>query len=148
MEIYVDADACPVVDTILEEVIGKNITVHLVRSYSHYSHQDYPSFVKVTYVDTGSDAVDYRIIGMAKAKDIIVTQDYGLAALGLEKNCYVIHHIGFLYSKKKIDQMLEERHLKAKARKAGLRTKGPKKLSNDQKESFRHQLRKLIQTSC
>ncbi len=102
MEIYVDADACPVVDTILEEVIGKNITVHLVRSYSHYSHQDYPSFVKVTYVDTGSDAVDYRIIGMAKAKDIIVTQDYGLAALGLEKKllCHSSYWLPIFQEKK------------------------------------------------
>ncbi|KAB8138523.1 YaiI/YqxD family protein [Gracilibacillus oryzae] len=145
MKIYVDADACPVIDTIIKEAKDFHINVVLVKSYSHFSLQEYPENVKVSYVDSGADAADYKIVGMAKSNDLIVTQDYGLAALGLEKGCFVLHHIGFHYTKEKIDQMLDERHRKAKARKAGFRTKGPKKLDYSQKESFRNSLRKLLE---
>ncbi|WP_163539265.1 YaiI/YqxD family protein [Gracilibacillus sp. YIM 98692] len=144
MYIFVDADACPVVDIIVDEAKKYTIQVKLVRSYSHYSHQDYPSHVSISYVDNGADAVDYHIMGQAQRNDIVVTQDYGLAALALEKGCNVLHHAGFLYTEQKIDRMLQERHVKAKARKAGFRTKGPKKLTDKQKESFRLQLRKLL----
>ncbi|MFC4404436.1 YaiI/YqxD family protein [Gracilibacillus xinjiangensis] len=144
MRIYVDADACPVVDTIINEAKTYNTEVILVKSYNHYSLQEYPDHVKVSYVDSGADAADYKIVGLAKQHDLIVTQDYGLAALGLEKGCYVLHHVGFHYTKERIDQMLDERHRKAKARKAGFRTKGPKKLEQTQKESFRNSLRKLL----
>ncbi|SER10934.1 hypothetical protein SAMN04487944_101259 [Gracilibacillus ureilyticus] len=144
MRIFVDADACPVTDLIINEAKSFNIQVTLVKSYNHFSLQNYPDHVKVTYVDTGADAADYKIIGMVKPNDLIITQDYGLAALGLEKGCYVLHHVGFFYSKQRIDQMLEERHRNAKARKAGYRTKGPKKLEDSQKENFRKTLRKFL----
>ncbi|ENH97274.1 hypothetical protein J416_04628 [Gracilibacillus halophilus YIM-C55.5] len=145
MKILVDADACPVVDTIIEEVEPYQLPVTLVRSYNHFSMQMYPSFVTVSYVDSGADAADYKIVQLSTPGDIIVTQDYGLAALGLEQGCTVIHHSGFIYKSERIDQMLQERHINAKARKAGHRTKGPKKLTAEQKMSFRKTLRKLLQ---
>ncbi|GAE91446.1 hypothetical protein JCM21714_395 [Gracilibacillus boraciitolerans JCM 21714] len=106
--------------------------------------QEYPEHVSIKYVDDGADAADYRIVQLAGKKDLVITQDYGLASLCLEKDCIVLHHKGFRYTKEKMDQMLEERHINAQARKAGLRTKGPKKFSEEQRDSFRIKLRKLL----
>ncbi len=147
MKIIVDADACPVVDHTIAVAKLYEIKVLLVKSYSHFSLVEYPDHVEVSYVDPGHDAADYKIVGLSSANDIIVTQDYGLAALALERGCQVIHHVGFIYSKDKIDQMLEDRHFSAQARKAGLRTKGPKKLKAEQKEHFAKNLRKLCEAS-
>ncbi|MFD2656140.1 MULTISPECIES: YaiI/YqxD family protein [Gracilibacillus] len=145
MKIFVDADACPVTEIIIDEARRFLIDVVLVKSYSHFSLQDTPKHVTVKYVDDGADAVDYRIVQMVQRNDLVITQDYGLAALCLEKGCYCLHHVGFTYSKDKINQMLQERHVNAKARKAGIRTKGPKKFTDEQKNSFRMKLRKLLE---
>ncbi|MGJ9460578.1 YaiI/YqxD family protein [Oceanobacillus sp. CF4.6] len=137
MKIYVDADACPVKEVIIKEAKAKKISVILVTSLSHFSTVDDPEGVKTIYVDTGAEAADYRIMKLAKRNDMIVTQDYGLASLGLAKGCTVLHHKGFTYTDENIDQLLQTRYLSAMARKSGKRTKGPKPFTSEDKEKFR-----------
>ncbi|WP_087974397.1 YaiI/YqxD family protein [Oceanobacillus rekensis] len=137
MIIYVDADACPVKDIIIKEARVKNIAVVMVTSFSHFSNKDNPEGVKTIYVDNGAEAADYRIMKLAKNKDIIVTQDYGLASLGLAKGCTILHHKGFTYTNENIDQLLQTRYLSAMARKSGKRTKGPKPFTVEDQEKFR-----------
>ncbi|MCP8615425.1 YaiI/YqxD family protein [Salirhabdus salicampi] len=149
MEIYVDADACPVKSEIIHEAKQFQVPVLLVKSYSHFSHSPDPEGVSTKYVDTGADSVDYHILQLAQKGDIIVTQDYGLAALGLGKGCTVLHHKGFIFSQKNIDQLLNTRHAHAKARRSGAKTKGPKALTNEDKENFSHLLRNILtEKSC
>ena len=83
MKIYVDADASPVKNIVIEEAAKAEIPVILVTSFSHYSPEEQPEGVETIYVDTGAEAADYRIMKMAEKGDIIITQDYGLASLGL-----------------------------------------------------------------
>ena len=146
MRVIVDADACPVMDIIIEETEALSIPVYLVKSYDHYSTNDYPEHVKTQYVDSGNDAVDYVIVKQIKPNDIVITQDYGLAALCLPKRCIVLHHQGYRFTQENIESKLMNRHLNAKARKAGQRTKGPKKFTKEQKEIFRSRFRKIIQS--
>ncbi len=94
MKVYVDADACPVKDIIIEEAQKTDVPVVLVKSFSHFSLEPDPPGVETVHVDTGADAADYRIMKLAGKGDLIVTQDYGLAALGLGKGCKVLHHKG------------------------------------------------------
>ncbi|MRH42538.1 YaiI/YqxD family protein [Aquibacillus halophilus] len=147
MRIYVDADACPVKEIIIEESVKENIPVKLVKSYSHFSPQDDPLGAESIYVDTGADSVDYRIMLLAKTKDIIITQDYGLASLALSKGCTVLHHKGFLYTNQNIDELLNTRHANAKARRSGKKTKGPKAMTNEDKEKFRNLFIKIIKNT-
>ncbi|MFC4024851.1 YaiI/YqxD family protein [Oceanobacillus longus] len=137
MKIYVDADACPVKEVIIKEAKAKDISVIMVTSLSHFSTADDPDGVKTIYVDTGAEAADYRIMKLARRNDVIVTQDYGLASLGLAKGCTVLHHKGFTYTNENIDQLLQTRYLSAMARKSGKRTKGPKPFTTEDKEKFR-----------
>lgn len=143
MKIYVDADASPVTQIVIDEAQKFNIAVILVKNFNHFSHKDQLPGVETVYVDDGADAADYEIVKRIIQGDIIVTQDYGLASLCLAKKCTVLHHKGFTYTNTNIDSLLETRHFSAKARKAGQKTKGPKAFTNDDREKFRNL---LIQT--
>lgn len=136
MKIYVDADACPVKDIIIAEGTKAEIPVILVTSFPHFSNAEQPSGVETIYVDSGADAADYRIMKLAGIGDFIVTQDYGLASLGLAKGCLVFHHKGFSYTNENIDQLLQTRYFSAMARKGGKRTKGPKPFTAEDREQF------------
>jgi uncharacterized protein YaiI (UPF0178 family) len=144
MKIYIDADACPVKDIIISEGRRVEIPVILVTSFSHFSTAEQPSGVQIIYVDSGAEAADYRIMKLAKSGDIIVTQDYGLASLGLAKGCVVLHHKGFSYTNENIDQLLQTRYLSAMARKSGKRTKGPKPFTAEDREQFRELFEQVI----
>jgi uncharacterized protein YaiI (UPF0178 family) len=115
VKIYVDADACPVVG-IVELVARKNnIPVVLLCDTNHVLSSDY-SEVKI--IGAGADAVDFALINMCKRGDIVVTQDYGVAAMALGKGAYAIHQSGKWYTNDNIDRMLMERHLNKKSRRA------------------------------
>lgn len=144
MKIYVDADACPVKDIIISESRNLEIPVILVTSFSHFSNAEQPTGVETIYVDSGADAADYRIVKLAEKGDIIVTQDYGLASLGLAKGIIVLHHKGFSYTNGNIDQLLQTRYLSAMARKSGQRTKGPKPFTEEDREQFRDLFKQVI----
>ena len=80
---------------------------------------------------------------MLQKGDILVTQDYGLASLVLMK-ARVIHHTGWEYSVRNIDQLLASRYYSSQLRKAGHRTKGPRPYSEEQRQTFKDLLNKII----
>ena len=113
MQIFVDADACPVVG-IVELIAEKyNIPTTLLCDTNHVLYSDYS---EVIVVGAGADAVDYKLISICHKGDIVVSQDYGVAAMALGKGAYAIHQSGKWYTNENIDQMLMERHLNKKAR--------------------------------
>lgn len=145
MKIYVDADACPVV-SIVERVAEKNnIAVLLLCDTNHMLTSSY-SEVKI--VGAGADAVDFALINLCTENDIVVTQDYGVAAMALGKGAYAIHQSGKWYTDENIDRMLMERHLGKKARRASGKNhmKGPKKRTREDDERFQASFEKLIKT--
>lgn len=143
MQIFIDADACPV--TRIAEQVAKqhNIPVTLLCDTNHVLTSDY-SEVKI--IGAGADAVDFALINMCKKLDIVVTQDYGVAAMALGKGAYAIHQSGKWYTNDNIDQMLMERHLNKKARRASGKNhlKGPKKRTPEDDDRFRESFEKLI----
>lgn len=136
MKIYVDADACPV----QQEIVQLSNTFHMnaifVKSYAHFSHDIFPEHIKTIYVDAHSESADYKIVQLTHRSDIVITQDYGLASLCLAKGCYVFHHKGFQYTNKNIETLLAQRHASAQARKSGKRTRGPKPFTAENKHFF------------
>lgn len=145
MKIFVDADASPVQDIVILIARQTKVPVTLVKSFNHFSHRPDIDGVQTIYVDPDPDAADYRIIQLAKRGDIIITQDYGLASLGLSKGCDVLHHKGFRYTNKNIDRLLQMRHFSAKARRSGEQTKGPKPLTDEDRKKFKALLTQTIQ---
>lgn len=145
MHIFVDADASPVQDEVIQLGEAYNLRVLIVKSYAHFSHESLPSHVEIIYVDAEKDAADFAIAKRVKKNDIVITQDYGLAALCLAKQCYVLHHKGFVFTNKNIDRLLAMRHHSAKARRAGKRTKGPKPFTEEDRNKFITLLRSIIE---
>ena len=144
MKILVDADACPVVD-IIEELAQKHeIPVMLLCDTNHVLYSDY-SEVKI--IGAGADAVDFALVGQCKRGDIVVTQDYGVAAMILGKGAYGIHQNGKWYTNENIDRMLMERHMAKKARRANSKhhLKGPAKRTAEDDERFAESLERLIE---
>lgn len=143
MKIFVDADACPVID-IVEDIATKyNIPVTLLCDTNHVLTSDYS---EVIVVGAGADAVDYKLISICHRGDIVVTQDYGVAAMALGKGAFAIHQSGKWYTNENIDQMLMERHLNKKARRASSRNhiKGPRKRTDEYDQRFAESFEKLL----
>jgi uncharacterized protein YaiI (UPF0178 family) len=139
--ILVDADACPVKDIILWMAKRRNIPVTMVIDTSHELDNGYSTVITV---DKGSDSADYVITNMATRHDIVVTQDYGLAAMVLAKGASAIDQNGMLYTNENIDSLLERRYIGQKIRRGGGRTKGPKKRAREDDERFEAALGKML----
>lgn len=144
MKVIIDADACPVKDIVIEQTKLKDIGVVLVSSLAHFSSKELAPHVDAVYVDAGPDAADYKIVQLAEDGDIVVTQDYGLASLLLPKGCIVLHHTGFEYNDMNMNHLLGTRHVSSMIRKGGGRTKGPKPLSQENKDAFLKVFQKII----
>lgn len=142
--ILVDADACPVV-RIVEEVARRfSCPVTLLCDTNHILQSDYSN---VRIIGAGADAVDFALFNLCHSGDVVVTQDYGVAAMALGKGAYAIHQSGRLYTNENIDQLLMERHLAKKARQSSKHhLKGPRKRTREDDERFEHAFTQLLQT--
>ena len=143
MRILVDADACPVVKITEQVAKEKGISVTLLCDTNHVLQSDYS---EVITVGAGADAVDFKLVSICQKGDLVVTQDYGVAAMILGKGAYGIHQSGKWYTNENIDQMLMERHLNKKARRASGKNhlKGPRKRTAEDDEHFRESFEKMI----
>ena len=146
MTIYIDADACPVT-RIAEDIARKHgIPVTLLCDTNHQLTSDY-STVKV--IGAGADAVDIALINLCKRGDIVVTQDYGVAALALGKGAKAIHQSGRWYTNENIDRLLMERHMAKEARRKSSKNHlhGPRKRTAEDDRRFEESFRELIEKS-
>ncbi|MBQ8311918.1 MAG: YaiI/YqxD family protein [Clostridia bacterium] len=140
--ILVDADACPVV-RIVEDIARRfACPVTLLCDTNHVLHSDYSD---VRVIGAGADAVDFALFNLCHAGDVVVTQDYGVAAMALGKGAHAIHQSGRLYTNENIDQLLMERHLAKKARQSSKHhLKGPRKRTREDDERFAAAFTRLL----
>lgn len=96
-------------------------------------------------VPKGPDSVDFKLVNTIKKGDIVITQDYGLAAMCLAKGAFVMDQNGRGMTSENIDQLLSFRYESAKFRRAGGRTKGPKKRTVENNINFENYFRKLCE---
>ena len=145
MKIYIDADACPV--TRIAEQVAKEyaIPVVLLCDTNHVLSSDYS---EIRVIGAGSDAVDIALINSCQCGDVVVTQDYGVAALALGKGAKAIHQSGRWYTNENIDGLLMERHMaKVARRKSKNHLKGPAKRTEEDDRRFEESFRRLIESS-
>jgi len=144
MKILIDGDACPVTGIIARIAKEYGIRAILVYSTSHYRNMSDDGVMEKIMVDNVSQAVDMAIINKASEGDIVVTGDFGLAALVLSKKALALSFSGRIYTEENIDMLLFERHLSNVIRKGGGRTKGPAKRTHEDDLNFEKSLRTLI----
>ena len=140
--IYIDADACPVI-RIAEDIARRyGLPVVLLCDTHHMLTSGYST---VRVIGAGADAVDIALITLCRRGDIVVTQDYGVAALALGKGAYAIHQSGRRYTDDNIDGLLMERHLAGKARRSGKHhLRGPAKRTEEDDRRFAESFERLL----
>ena len=143
MKVLVDADACPVRKVIEKVAACFEIPVIFFADTSHILDPEYGS---VVVIGKGSDAVDIALINQAERGDIVVTQDYGVAAMALGKQAYAIHQSGRIYTNENIGQKLFERHLSRMQRRSGKRCGKIKRSAGGETSGFRDSFETLCRT--
>ena len=142
MKILVDAGACPVVDLTVREAKARNIPVTLITDTAHVLNR---TDAEVITVEKGSDSADFKLVNLVQKGDLVVTQDYGLAAMVLAKGGRALNQNGMIYSEQNMDTLLFTRHIAKKVRMAGGRTKGPHKRTKEQDEDFLRTLQRMLE---
>ena len=141
MKIIIDGDACPSIP-IIENIAKKyEVNVLIFCDFNHYINSSYS---EVRIVDSGFQSVDMHVVNNTCKNDIVISQDYGVAAMCLPKKAYVINPKGYIYSEENIDRLLEERHLSQKIRRGGGITPNPKKRNKDDEKRLENNLERII----
>lgn len=117
MRIVIDADGCPVVNITLDIARKFGVECCLVADSAHSFNLG--DKAEVITVSKGADSADFRIVNLINKGDIVITQDYGLAAMCLAKTDCVLNQNGLIYSQNNIDLLLAQRHISKKIRRAG-----------------------------
>ena len=141
MKILVDADACPVKELIVSAARKRSIPVLMLMDTSHERDDGYST---VIIVDKGRDSADIRLVNLTEPGDLVVTQDYGVAAMALARGARAVNQNGIVYGAENMDRLLFERALGQKIRRAGGKAGKNKRRTKDDDEAFRKALDGLL----
>ena len=132
-KLYIDADGCPVVNQALKISTRRHVESFLI---CDTSHQFKRHGAETIVVDKGADSADFALVSRLQKGDLVVTQDYGLAAMCLTKEAKVIDQNGMRYTADNIEGLLSARAEATRIRRGGGRLKGPAKRTQEQNEAF------------
>ena len=144
MNIWVDADACPVVikDILFRAAERTGVQLTLV---ANQPVRIPPSrCIKFIQVASGFDVADNEIVKRLGAGDLVITADIPLAAEVVEKGAYALNPRGELYSADNIRARLNMRDFMDTLRASGIDTGGPPALSQGDRKSFANHLDKIL----
>ena len=141
MRLIIDADGCPVVRIAVDCAKRHGVEAVIVCDSAHFFDIDGANTITVV---KGADSADFRIVNMLSPGDVVVTQDYGLAAMALARRARVINQNGMIYHDGNIDSLLLARHTARKIRSSGGRLKGPSKRTREQDDAFLSALDKCL----
>lgn len=143
MHLFIDADACPVVDIAICVARAHDVGVTLVCDDAHDMRREGAQTITVL---RGADSADLKLVNLLTRGDVVVTQDYGLAALCLARGANVLDQNGRIYDDANIDSLLGMRHVAARVRRGGGRLKGPPKRERQQDVRFSQSLEQLLES--
>lgn len=141
MRILIDADGCPVVDIAVRLAATHSVECIILCDTAHVFQKE---GAKTLTYSKGPDSVDFALVNLLCPGDIVVTQDYGLAAMCLSRGAVVLSQNGMEYTAGNIDALLMSRYTAQKVRRAGGRLKGPAKRTQAQDEAFEIKLNALL----
>lgn len=141
MRILIDADGCPVVDRTVSIAREYRFECLILCDTSHYFEKK--GAVTLTF-SKGADSVDFALVNLLLPGDVVITQDYGLAAMCLARKARVLSQDGMEYTNDNIDSLLLARHTAKKIRNGGGRLKSMPRRKPEQDEVFEHALRKIL----
>lgn len=144
MQIWVDADACPVV---VKEILYRAASRWQCRVtlVANQALRTPPSaWIRTQQVERGFDVADDYIVLHAEAGDVVITGDIPLAAQLVEKNIYVLSPRGETFSAENIQERLLVRDMLEEMRGFGMETGGPPAFSQTDRREFANALDRLM----
>jgi uncharacterized protein YaiI (UPF0178 family) len=144
MDIWVDADACPVVVKEILYRAAERTGIMLTLVANQPLRVPKSRFIKFLQVDSGFDVADDEIVSRVKSGDLVITNDIPLADEVIEKGSLVINMRGELLTAEDIKSHLNMRDFMDTLRAGGIETKGPKPMSQKDRQRFANSLDKLL----
>lgn len=139
-QIWVDADACPV---IVREILFRASTrtgVPITLVASRPVRLPGSPIIRFVQVAPGFDAADKRIVELMERGDLVVTADVPLAAAVIEKGGTALNPRGELYTPENVRERLSMRNFLDELRGSGVNTGGPGALGQRERQLFANQL--------
>ncbi len=143
IEIFVDADACPVKDEIYVVATRYGLPVSLVANARMHVPDGFG--VEMVVVDQGPDAADDWIVENVRRGDIVVTADIPLAARCIEVGAHALGSNGRVFDEDSIGGLVATRNLKEHLRETGVSAGGPAPLSSRDRSRFASKLDEIAQ---
>lgn len=144
MNIWVDADACPLVIKEILFRVAKRTQIPVTLIANQMLHVPSSPWIKAYQVPSGADVADQKIVQHAQAGDIVVTADVPLAALVVAKEAWVIDPRGDLIDHTTIQARLTMRDFMDQLRGSGVQTGGPSAFTAKDARAFANQLDRLL----
>lgn len=144
MQVFVDADACPV---IIKEMLfraARRVEVCVTLVANQFLRVPPSPFIKFIQVPSGFDVADARIVELVAAGDLVITADIPLAAAVLEKRGLVLDPRGNWLSRENIEERLTMRDMMDQLRSTGIETGGPAPFSARDSNAFAGQLDRFL----
>ncbi len=145
VEIYIDADACPVKDEASRVAARHGLKVLMVSDGGIRPSKN--PLVELVIVEPGPDAADDWIAEHIRCADICVTNDIPLAARCLKEGALAIKPNGELFTENGIGMALANRSLMQGLRESGEITGGPKPFSKADRSAFLNRLETTVQAA-
>ena len=145
VEIYVDADACPVKDEVVRVATRHDLKTYMVSDGGIRPSQS--ALVELVIVDQGPDAADDWIADHIQKTDICITNDLPLAARCLERGALAIKPNGEPFTDNGIGMELANRELMQGLRESGEITGGPRPFRKSDRSAFLNHLETTVQTA-
>jgi uncharacterized protein YaiI (UPF0178 family) len=144
MQIWVDADACPVeVKEVLYKVV-KRLQIKMTLVANQMMWVPKSDLITFELVGAGANVADLRIVELVAAGDLVITADIPLAAAAVAKGATVLDPRGEIMDAHNAGSRLAARNLMDELRGTGLETGGPAPYSARNKQDFANQLDKLL----
>lgn len=144
MQIWVDADACPVVIKDILFRAAERTGVMLTLVANQFMRVPARNNIKMRQVTAGFDVADNEIVQCVTPGDLVITSDIPLAAEVIEKGGHALNPRGELYTTDTIKQRLTMRDFMDTLRSSGIQTGGPAALSQTERREFANQLDKFL----
>lgn len=143
MNIFIDADACPVKNEVYRVAQRYLLDVTLVANSSMRIPDD--PRIRLEVVDSGFDAADDWIVENLEPDDIVITADVLLASRCVKLGARVLGSSGKEFTEDNIGTAVATRDLMADLRGAGEITGGPPPLTQRNRSFFLQKLDEIIQ---
>jgi len=144
IQIWVDADACPVVIKEMLFRVAKRTEITTTLVANQFLRTPVSPFIKTLQVMSGFDVADNRIVEECRAGDLVITADIPLAALVVEKGATALNPRGELYTIENIKERLSMRDLMESLRSSGIEVSQQAPFNHADKQAFAGALDRYI----